>query len=545
MMNRVIERTEINWSPSILENIPLNLIVADGDFRIIYLNSSSKEKLKSLEYLLPIKVNEIVGQNIDIFHKNPQHQRRLLSDTRNLPHNAQIQLGEETLNLIVDSIDDEENITVGFIVSWEVITQKLELENREKQIQENLKKVLEQVTQKAQDLATSSLELTGTGIEMQENVEKTLQQANLVSSSSNQVSANVDTLSNSVKEMSESIIEISQSATEATQISQKAVQIGEDTNVTVSKLGESSAEIGEVVKVITAIAKQTNLLALNATIEAARAGESGKGFAVVANEVKELAKETATATKEISNKIETIQSATGDSINAIKEICNVINQVNDISNTIASAIEEQTATTNEMNRNIDGAAKGTHEIAENIGVVAQAVEDTVNGANANQTATSKLYKIADDLQKIVATDQSNKDSIVLMSWNDTFSVNIQEIDNHHKRLIELINQVYRGKVLNLESREIGKILDELVKYTKFHFGFEENLFDQHGYPDTAEHKKKHEKLVGQVMDFHNKFKSGQAIVDDTLLEFLKDWLTKHIMGTDKKYVSFLNEKGVQ
>ena len=78
-----------------------------------------------------------------------------------------------------------------------------------------------------------------------------------------------------------------------------------------AKLGESSAEIGNVIKVITSIAQQTNLLALNATIEAARAGEAGKGFAVVANEVKELAKQTAKATEDISRKIEAIQGDTG------------------------------------------------------------------------------------------------------------------------------------------------------------------------------------------------------------------------------------------
>ena len=77
-------------------------------------------------------------------------------------------------------------------------------------------------------------------------------------------------------------------------------------SVTINELGESSQEIGKVIRTITSIAQQTNLLALNATIEAARAGEAGKGFAVVANEVKELAKQTATATEDISEKIESI-----------------------------------------------------------------------------------------------------------------------------------------------------------------------------------------------------------------------------------------------
>jgi methyl-accepting chemotaxis protein len=113
-----------------------------------------------------------------------------------------------------------------------------------------------------------------------------------------------------------------------------------------------------VIKVITSIAQQTNLLALNATIEAARAGEAGKGFAVVANEVKELAKQTAKATEDISRKIEAIQGDTKGAVEAIAQIGKIINQINDIQNTIASAVEEQTATTSEISRNVAEAARG-------------------------------------------------------------------------------------------------------------------------------------------------------------------------------------------
>ena len=147
-----------------------------------------------------------------------------------------------------------------------------------------------------------------------------------------------------------SIKEISKSSSEAAGISKDAMKKANDTNVTITQLGEASLEIGNVIKVISSIAQQTNLLALNATIEAARAGDAGKGFAVVANEVKELAKQTAKATEDITNRIGAIQESSKGAVSAIGGISKVIEQINGISLTIAAAVEEQTATTNEVSR---------------------------------------------------------------------------------------------------------------------------------------------------------------------------------------------------
>jgi methyl-accepting chemotaxis protein len=194
---------------------------------------------------------------------------------------------------------------------------------------------------------------------MGSSAEETSSQATLVSAASEQVSKSVQTVASGTEEMTASIREIAKNASEAARVASGAVKVAENTNQTISKLGDSSTEIGKVIKVITSIAQQTNLLALNATIEAARAGEAGKGFAVVANEVKELAKETAKATEDISQKIESIQGDTRHAVSAISEINGVISKINDYQNTIASAVEEQTATTSEISRNVNEAAHGS------------------------------------------------------------------------------------------------------------------------------------------------------------------------------------------
>jgi methyl-accepting chemotaxis protein len=258
-----------------------------------------------------------------------------------------------------------------------------------------------QIGENAQSLASSSEELSAVSAQMSANAEETSSQANVVSAASEQVSKNIQTVATATEEMSASIKEIAKSATEAAKIATSAVRTAESTNATVGKLGESSAEIGQVIKVITSIAQQTNLLALNATIEAARAGEAGKGFAVVANEVKELAKETAKATEDISRKIEAIQGDTKGAVDAIGQITTIINQLNDISNTIASAVEEQTATTNEITRNVGEAAKGSSQIVENIVSVATAAKSTTEGATNTQVAAQELARMAAELQRLV------------------------------------------------------------------------------------------------------------------------------------------------
>jgi len=265
----------------------------------------------------------------------------------------------------------------------------------------SLHEVIQQISETAQHVAAASEELSATSQQISTTSEETSAQANVVSQSSQQVSHNLQSVSTGAEEMTSTIQSIASNTHEAATIASRAVETAQAANSTVGKLGESSAEIGEVIKVITSIAQQTKLLALNATIEAARAGEAGKGFAVVANEVKELARQTAKATDDISHKITGIQTDTTGAVEAIGTITSVIHQINEISGTIATAVEEQSATTNEMTRNVADAAKGSSDITHNIAGVAEAAQGASNSARESQKAADDLAQLAARLRSLV------------------------------------------------------------------------------------------------------------------------------------------------
>ncbi|MDQ8203335.1 PAS domain S-box protein [Pelagicoccus sp. SDUM812003] len=401
--------TEINQMArayAMLEDAPINVMLANRDLEIIYVNPSSLNTLKLIEQYLPVKAEEVKGQSIDVFHKDPEVQRGILKDPRNLPHEARIHIGPEVANLQAYAIYDSKGDYIGPMVTWELITEKVKAKEREEKMVAEMAETLRIVAENAQSLGSASEELSSVAASMTENSNSTFEQANTVAAASEQVSSNVANVATSAEEMSASAKEIAQHASDAAQVGSAAVEEADATSKTINSLGVSSQEIGEVVEVITSIAQQTNLLAFNATIEAARAGEAGRGFAVVANEVKELSKQTANATRDIRKKVDAIQGDAAASVSAIEKIREIINRINDNQNAIASAVEEQTATTNEIARNASEAATGSTDIAKNISSVSNGARITADGASQTLTAAKELAQLASNLKEIV--DRGNK-----------------------------------------------------------------------------------------------------------------------------------------
>ena len=122
---------DLNRIKQMVENTPINLLYADLDLRIQYMNHKAEETLKRLEAYLPIKANQMIGQSIDIFHKSPEHQRRILADPRNLPRKATINVGPELFELSISAMLDGNSKYIGPMITWEVVTEKVATEKRE------------------------------------------------------------------------------------------------------------------------------------------------------------------------------------------------------------------------------------------------------------------------------------------------------------------------------------------------------------------------------------------------------------------------------
>ena len=377
-----------------IEQLPVGVMTAEpaGDFRITYLNAEARQILETVQDALGVKVDNLIGQSIDVVDTDARRQRDLVADPANLPHRARVGLGPETLDVRISAMYDRDGAYAGPLLTWHRVTGQVRLVH---QFEESVGTIARTVAESADGMRQAASVMRESAITAGE---RTL----AVSTASDQASQSVSTAAAGAEEVAASVAEIARQVAESAQIAGMAVAEAQATDASVSSLSEAANRISAVVRLISDIAARTNLLALNATIEAARAGDAGKGFAVVAGEVKNLATQTAKATQEIGGQIAAMQQATSQAVTALRSISGTIQRMNEIASVIAGSVETQGEATQSIAQAVQHAAAGTAEVNSNIATVSQVVEETGNRAGGVLEAATEMTRQAAVLKNEVA-----------------------------------------------------------------------------------------------------------------------------------------------
>ncbi len=260
----------------------------------------------------------------------------------------------------------------------------------------------EQMAAQSQGVSSATEQITASVDTVSSAAEQSSSVVSDIADKVNRISEGISGIASAVEEMNASFGEVDTSTAKAKRISQQAIEQAEHITAQIGELSESSKQIGKVVGLIKDIAEQTNMLALNAAIEAAGAGEAGKGFAVVAGEVKELAKQSADATSEISDQIETIQNRIQASVEAIGQINGIIGEIADINTVIASSVREQTAASNDISRTMSQQAEQSHDLAQNIADISKGSYEIARSSNEVAAGVQDISRNIQGLDQAVS-----------------------------------------------------------------------------------------------------------------------------------------------
>lgn len=427
--------------------------------------------------------------------------------------------------------------------------------------------------------------------------EMTSQQAAAVE----ETSSALEEMASMTRQNADSALEANKLMEETKGIVSEARSSMEELATSMTEINRASEETFKIIKTIDEIAFQTNLLALNAAVEAARAGEAGAGFAVVADEVRSLAMRAAEAAKNTAvliettvNKVKQGTAITDRTKGVFLKVAESSEKVSELLGEIAAASEEQRQGIDQLNRAVSDLDRSIQNNAANAEESASAAEELnaqaselrsyvkellviVGGAKdarvgktevvrkegyralksdlplhnpkGIETSSAKPIKKIGFLEAKSALPKKKEAVAVpsertmrvkpLMVWSKEYEVGVPEIDEQHQRLFKMINDLNEAMTLGRGKDVLDRILTGLVDYTARHFKTEEMYMDKAGYPELDSHREVHVRLTDKVHEMVDRYKTGEVGLGIELLNFLQDWLKKHILGTDKKYAPYL------
>lgn len=343
-----------------LDKLPVPIMTCDPDtFVIDYANEASIRMLGKIQQYINVRADEIIGSKIDVFHKVPEHQHRMLNAMGSDGHQTTIKVGPEYLELKINRIAGRP------LLVWYVVTHRVAMAKGMEDTVAEMTRVGDAVTSQAAELSgyvRETMNLTGT-------------------------------VANAVSEQATAIHEVAMRTTDVAREAEAVETASIGTKHQLEGLTGAVGSISDVVSTVSSIAEQTKLLALNATIEAARAGAAGAGFAVVASEVKALSEQTARATSEIGKRIEAIQAETHKTVDTVSGVINGIGQISQLVNSVASATQEQRAVAQSVSETMGRVA----EYAENTGKSAERVAGISDTVRA--TAQELSSRLAEFVKK--------------------------------------------------------------------------------------------------------------------------------------------------
>lgn len=132
--------------------------------------------------------------------------------------------------------------------------------------------------------------------------------------------------------------------------------------------------------------------------------------------------------------------------------------------------------------------------------------------------------------------------MALLDWTPTLELGVEQMDRQHKQLVKILNELHQAMLAGSQRKDLIRVMEELILYTKYHFTTEERLMAEAGYPSLALHKQKHQALTAKVEEYASDVLKGRTTISLSILQFLKDWLNRHILGTDREFAEFVKAR---